>query len=144
MKRIILALLALMAIGIVAFGVHRRSEMNAKKNREAAYETKLRSFTEVLKPGMTRKQIEDYFHANNVSYSEECCVAFDRSVIRNSYDDLVKIGQEDVPWYCSENDVYIAFQFADYKTGVPFWQAKDNELDTLKAITVYQQLGGCL
>lgn len=144
MKRIILVLLALVAIGVVAFGVHRRLEMNAKKNRQGTYKTKLRSFTEALTPGMTRKQVEDYFHANKVAYSEECCVVFDNSDHRHSFDELVKVGQEDHPWYCGENNVYIAFQFADFKKQVPDWQIKDNDLDTLTAITIYNQLENCL
>jgi hypothetical protein len=144
MKRVILLVLVLAVIGLVAFGVRRRLAINAKKNREAAYETKLRSFTQVLEPGMTRKQVRDYFHANNVEYSEDCCVVFDKSVIRHSYDDLVKIGQEDHPWYCGENNIYIAFQFADHEKQLPYSQTKDNDLDTLTAITIYNQLENCL
>ena len=144
MKRFVLLLLVLVAIGLAALGVHRRSVMNAKKNRQATYEAKLRSFTQVLQPGMTRKQVEDYLHGKNVDVFKECCVEVAPSVIRHSYDDLVKIGQEDVPWYCSEHHVYIAFQFTDYAKPQNAWQTQDNDLDTLKAISIYGQLSGCL
>ena len=44
-----------------------------------------------------------------------CCVASIRgehaSFIGSSWDDLVKIGEESAPWFCSENDVYLAFEF---------------------------------
>ncbi len=144
MKRVIVLLLVLVAIGLVAFGVRRELAINAKKNRRAAYEAKLRSFAQVLQPGMTRKQVQDYFHANDITYSEGCCVAYDNSVKRQSFDDLVKVGEEDHPWYCSEHWVYVAFQFTDYGTRTPEWHIKDNDLDTLKSITIYEQLGGCL
>ncbi len=139
-----LLLLVLVAIGLVAFGVRRQLAINAKKNRQAFYEAKLRSFTQALQPGMTRKQVQDYFHANNVEYSEECCGVFDNSVHRHSFDELVKVGQEDHPWYCGENDIYIAFQFADHEKLMPDWQIKDNDLDTLTAIKIYNQLQNCV
>jgi hypothetical protein len=136
MKRIILLLLVLAVIGLVAFGLRRRLAINAKHNREATYEERLRSLTEALKPGMTRKQVEDYFHVTNGEYSE--------TDNRQSFDELVKVGQEDHPWYCGENNVYIAFQFNDYEKQSPYWKIKDNDLDTLKAITIYRQLENCL
>lgn len=142
MKRTILPLLIFVVIGLVAFGVHRRSAINAKQIREATYEAKLRSFTQVLEPGMTRKQVQDYLHTNNVTYSEGCCVVFDKSVHRQSFDDWVKVGKEH-HWYCHENWVYIAFQFNDYGTRSPEWLIKDNDLDTLKSITIYEEVGGC-
>ena len=144
MKRIILLQLVLAVIGLVAFGLRRRLAINAKHNREATYEERLRSLTEALKPGMTRKQVEDYFHVTNGEYSETCCVVFEKSDNRQSFDELVKVGQEDHPWYCGENNVYIAFQFNDYEKQSPYWKIKDNDLDTLKAITIYRQLENCL
>jgi len=57
---------------------------------------------------MTRKQVEDYLSARNLSFRQMCCVSvkeFSRGVYDNAYDDLVKIAQEEVPWFCSENNV---------------------------------------
>jgi len=64
---------------------------------------------------------------------------------RSSLDDLVKIGKEDAPWFCSENNVYIAFQFIDREReqAVGFTLHTD-DLDSLKSVTIYPWLEGCL
>ena len=93
---------------------------------------------------MTRKQVEDSLSARNISFRQMCCVSvkeFSRGVYDDTYDDLVKIGQEDVPFVCSENNVYIAFQFlGSEKDSSPRAEASDR----LKDVTVYRWLEGCL
>ena len=92
---------------------------------------------------MTRKEVEGYLHAKNMAYMQECCVLRRDSDSRHSLDDLAKIGEEPAPWFCSRHSVYLAFQFSDYKAqaGTGF---QDNDLDVLKAITIYHQMEGCL
>jgi hypothetical protein len=69
-----------------------------------------------------------------------CCVdtnEFSKGV----YDELTKIGQEDAPWFCSEKNVYVAFQFR----GIAHKQGFEaDSSDTLHAITIYRWLEGCL
>jgi hypothetical protein len=70
-----------------------------------------------------------------------CCVE------RNSYwDDLVKIGEEGHPWYCSEAYVYVAFLFITTQPNEPWkperWKPYDT--DVLKEIRRYDVLWGCL
>jgi hypothetical protein len=93
---------------------------------------------------MTRKQVEEYLSAKHLLFRQLCCVSvkeFSRGVYDNSYDDLVKIGQEDVPWVCSENNVYIAFEFlGSQKDSLP----RAEPSDKLKDVTVYHKLDGCL
>jgi len=144
MKRILLLLLAIAVVGLLAWGILHHLQAKAKEKREAAYEASLQSYAQALKPGMTRKQVEDYFQARNITYLQECCVLVEESSTRHSWDDLVKVGEEEKPWYCSEHYVYIAFRFADYGEPEAKWQFKDNDLDTLKSVTIYHQLGGCL
>jgi hypothetical protein len=71
-----------------------------------------------------------------------CCVDSTETARRDSRDDLVKIGTEDAPWFCSEKNVYVAFQFTDHqqRRGMP----KADDLDTLKAVSIYRWLEGCL
>ena len=144
MKRIVLLVLILGAAGLLAWGIHRRFAREAQAKREAAYQARLLSLTRVLKSGMTRKQVEDYLREKNITYMQECCVVAQESGNRHTLDDLAKIGQEDHPWFCSENNVYLAFRFSDYGKPDSNWQIKDNELDALKSITIYHQLEGCL
>jgi hypothetical protein len=91
---------------------------------------------------MTRKEVEDYLRAKKLEFRQMCCV--DTKEFRKiPWDDLVKIGEEDAPWYCSSTDVYLAFQFtkgAQFKEGM--WRADD--LDTLKAVSIHRSLETCL
>jgi hypothetical protein len=72
---------------------------------------------------MTRKQVEDYLAAKGVSFRQMCCVSakeFSRGVYDNAYDDLVKIGQEDVPFVCSENQCLHRFPVSRLGKRFPF------------------------
>jgi hypothetical protein len=110
---------------------------SAKQKREAGYQEALQSYSEALKLGATRKSVEDYFQTNGTKYQKMCCV-----VERSAYAELIKIGEEKHPWYCSEHNVYIAFQFVDEPhKGLQF---SDKDSDKLKSITIYHWLEGCL
>ncbi len=70
-----------------------------------------------------------------------CCVDR-RTYSLGIYDDLIKIGQEDAPWFCNEKNVYIALQFTGQSRADPTPEAVPS--DTLKTITIYHWLEGCL
>jgi hypothetical protein len=143
MKRVLRLLLVLLVVSLFAFGLRHELKKRAQARREAAYQSALRSYTEVLKPVMTRKEVEDYLHGRSVQFRQMCCVDAMELSKRKSWDDLVKIGEESAPWFCSENNVYLAFQFIDDgKQQTNWWKADD--LDTLKSITIYHWLEGCL
>ena len=128
----------------VVWRVHDVSEEKAQSRREIEYQKNLHSYSEILKTGMSRRQVEDYLSAKKIRFRQMCCVGtkeFSRGVYDNTYDDLVKIGQENVPWACSENNVYIAFQFlGPHKNSVP----AAGPSDTLKDVSVYHWLEGCM
>ena len=88
--------------------------------------------------------MEDYLSAKKVSFRQTCCVSvkeFSKGVYDNTYDDLVKIAQEEVPWFCSENNVYVAFQFlGSYKNSISGAEPSD----ILKDVSVYHRLEGCM
>jgi hypothetical protein len=134
-------LIAALAVG---WRIHHVSEERAQSSREIEYQKTLRSYSEILKTGTSRKEVEGYLSAKKIPFRQMCCVAekeFSRGVYDNTYDDLVKIGQEDVPWACSENNVYIAFQFlGPNKNSVPAPEPSD----TLKDVSVYHWLEGCM
>jgi len=110
---------------------------SAQQKREAAYQAKLQSYSDVLKPEMIRKNVEDYLlRAKGVAFGQLCCID-ERSALAN----LVKIGNEKHPWYCEEHNVYIAFQFAAVEPHKG-WQAYDS--DTLERITIFHKFEGCL
>ena len=109
---------------------------SAQQKREAAYQAKLQSYTDVLKPGMTRKNVEDYLRGKGVAYGQLCCIDE-----KSAYADLVYIGKEKHPWYCEKHSVYIAFQFAAVEPHKG-WEAYDS--DSLNSITVFHKLDGCI
>jgi hypothetical protein len=110
---------------------------SAKQKREAAYQAALQSYSEVLKPGISRKEVEDYLNAKGITHMAMCCVEE-----RSADADLVKIGKEKHPWYCSAHNVYIAFQFVDDRQ--EGGRSSHQDSDKLKVITIYHWLEGCL
>ena len=133
----------LLALLAAAVGARHRSEARAQRKRQAGYELALRSYQQALKPGMTRKEVEGYLRANNTKVRQMCCINPLEGATRSSLDDLVKIGEEEVPFVCTENNVYIALQFADHEHRQDY-EMRDSDLDTLRAVTIHHQLEGCL
>jgi hypothetical protein len=56
---------------------------------------------------MTRKDVEDYLRSRNTKFTWIWTAFGGRR--ESQYADLVKIGEETAPWYCSEACVYVAF-----------------------------------
>lgn len=133
--RLLLIGLVLVALSATAIGYSARKQAQ-KEKREAAYESALRSYSETLRPGMTRKEVEDYLKSKGTKFQQMGWIDE-----RSAFSDLVKIGSEPPPWYCSEYGVYIALQFAAFEPHKP-WESYDS--DILKRITIFKWLGGCL
>lgn len=127
-----------LVVSFVAFvtAVSDVRAQSAKEKREAAYQAKLRAYSDVLKVGMTRKEVESYLRGNNNTFGQWCCI--DEP---SAYADLVKIGKEKHPWYCEAGNVYVAFQFSAVE---PHKAAAAYDSDILKRITIFHQLDGCL
>jgi hypothetical protein len=136
-KRLLISFLLFIVRRTVGVGPRYALKKKARQKREAGYESTLLSYSQVLKPGMNRKEVEDYLHGKNITVRQMCCVAANE-LSKRSWDDLTKIGQEDAPWFCSENNVYVAFQFNDHGQHGPHEDA--NDLDTLKAVSIYHWL----
>jgi hypothetical protein len=143
MKRILLLILLLVAVGLLVFGIHHARKLQAQRKREAAYQSALLSYTRVLKPGMTRKEVEDHLRARNVAFAQMCCVGVPiQGHPKHSLDDITKVRQEDAPWFCSKHDVFVAFQFEDHGQYKSILGAGDK--DILKAVTIFHQMCACL
>jgi hypothetical protein len=142
MKRVLLLIFLLVGVGLLVLGIRHALKLQAKRKREAAYQSALLSYTQVLKAGMTRKEVEDYLRARNVGFSQMCCVVGIQVHPKHSLDDIAKVGQEDAPWFCSEHYVFVAFQFEDHGQYKSILGADDK--DILKSVTIFDQLGGCL
>ena len=130
-----LLFLSLLVVVTVIVTQQARSE-HEKKEREAQFQSILRRYSEALKPGMTRKDVEAYLAAHQAKFSR---FPVDDP---NAYADITRIGEGDGHWYCSREDIYLAFQFiADpMRSGLPSALPSD----TLKKITLYPKLEDCL
>jgi hypothetical protein len=142
MRRLLPIFFSLFVIALVVFMVHRDNEKRRQLKRETAYQATLRSYQEFLKPGMTRKEVQDQLRTRNPSFRQMCCADFNESSFRRSWDDLVKIADEDPPFACGENSVYVAIQFVDYNPNKE--SGKTDDLDTVKAVILHHQLEKCL
>ena len=142
MKKWLQVGLVLVVAGLFLLGIRHELKKQAQKKREVTYQSELRSYSQALKTGTTRKEVEDYLRSKNAAFSQMCCVG--ESAKRHSQDDLVKIGEEEHPWFCSEHFVYVAFRFADHVQIENGYSFKDDDSDTLKTLSIFHQFGGCL
>ena len=117
------------------------------KKRDAAYQSALQAYSQNLQPGLTRREVENYLRVRDISFGQMCCVDE-----RSAFADLVKVGQEDAPWYCSEYYVYVAFEFVAAEShprwGTFLWDSRAranlDDSDVLKKVRIFRKLGGCL
>jgi hypothetical protein len=131
------------ALFIVGTGTRFAIKKRAAQKREATYQLALSEYQRALRPGMTRKEVEDYLRAKNAQFRKSNFA--ESGPNRHSFDDLTKIGEEDAPWFCGENNVYVAFYFVDHESSsAPGFRFKDDDLDALKSVSLYHMLEDCL
>jgi hypothetical protein len=112
-----------------------RSFVRAKQKeqlRQASYRSKVEVYRSILKPGMTREQVEDYLRQTGATFERRCCVA-------GVVSDRTKIGHEAPGWVCRNWDVYVEFNFEQQIVNAQAAAPKD----TLKQIGLFQN-GSCL
>lgn len=139
MRRLLRTLGFIAAAGIILYAARLLLQKRSQQQRAVQYQNALRSYSEKFRAGMTRKEIENYLHAQDTPFIQMCCVEHQAKWILT---DLTKIGHEPAPWYCSEENVYIAFQFTGPERHSVSPTAEDS--DTLTKITLFPWLGGCL
>ena len=70
MKRLGLTLSIVLMALIVIGGVHFVRARIANNQREAAYQSALQAYSQVLQPGMSRQAVEDYLHSRNFHFKK--------------------------------------------------------------------------
>jgi hypothetical protein len=101
----------LVALSVTGTGCAARR----RAHREAAYQADLRSYSEALKPGMTRKSVEDYLRERNINFRYPSSFFYQTDIVREptADTDVVKIGNEPPPhFFCSDTGIYIGLVFA--------------------------------
>jgi hypothetical protein len=128
-----LIFIVIIAFALFGLFVSRRRhslEISNELKRQDAYQAALRSFTRALKPGMKRREVEDYFRLNRIEF------------VQGALEDLSKISEEPGSWYCGPPAVYVRFEFTNFKKGEGQFRA--NAEDPLTAIDIQQQADRCL
>jgi hypothetical protein len=76
--------------------------------RDAQYHSILKTYSRVLKPGMKRSEVENYFVMSKyVSFS------------RGASQDIVEITHEKEGWVCQEQLIYLRFEFDGVEPNEP-------------------------
>ena len=137
MTRWRIAAAAIVLIIVVGACIHWQSQ-RAQKRRDATYESALRSYSAKFPIGSSRKQVEDYLHLKQVEFWQEF-----GSGSLDAPTDLVPIGRDPAPWYCSSWRVYVALDFtALLKQGE--LQLNPRDSDELRRIRLRWMGEGCL
>jgi hypothetical protein len=93
--------LLLLVIAFCAVLIRSIWKYRAAQQREIAYQSALATYAKRFGPGDNRKTVEDYLKGKRIEFGQMCCV--ERRESHTAYADLIRMGQEDAPWYCSEN-----------------------------------------
>jgi hypothetical protein len=107
---------------------------------DAHYGSALRSYLSDLKPGVSRKEVEDYFRARSISfsrgndhYTNRSSPAFDLS-----YPDIIGLREETRPWPCGSSDVYVVFKFTGHRPYSGVGNIEADDTDTLESIHIWK------
>jgi hypothetical protein len=132
-------LILLVAVGTVvsAIVVWNSIRSAARRKRETGYIGALKAYSDALHPGLMRKDVEDYLRSRNTEFTSMWASFSDRR--ESQYADLVKIGEETAPWYCSEAYVYVAFEFLPAND-----VHRQTDSDMLQRIEIFRPYSGCL
>ena len=93
--------------------------------RERQYSKAVDRYAAVLKPRVSRGDVERYLKSNGIEFSQECSGC-------STLIDLVQVGMEERGWLCSQQNVYAAFRFAPAEIHDPL---KARESDRLVRIS---------
>jgi len=113
---------------------------------EARMERALRGYQQALKPGFSRKTVEEYLHSKGTWFNQQSVNEnedlFSTSVYEGGFEvsDLVPVGQEGGGLVCGPANVFVAFEFA-WRHGFP--RAPDDS-DALVQIKLFRRPPTCL
>jgi hypothetical protein len=129
-------ILGLLAIALTTVSSPPACGQSSKQKREAGYQTALQAYSEFVKIGATRREVEEALRSKNTPYIRLCCVEQG-----TTFADLIEIAKEKHPWYCSAHMVYIAIQYVAIDSNVP---NTVRETDVVQKVTIWHHLEGCL
>lgn len=128
-----------MAVGLCLFaGCAVRTPEQQTKHDDAQYNSALSPYQRDLKPGVSRKQVEDYLRSRNIPFGHSCCAAPNRAYFDYAEDDSIQLREEVRPWPCGSAYVYIAFVFIPQRPFTGGAVNRASEGDTLTGIHIWK------
>jgi hypothetical protein len=108
---------------------------------ETRYQAFVLAYSQALKPGTTREEVEAHLHREGKAFQKWT----DRQ--QATPDDFVKIGSEPAPWYCNERNVYVRFNFRPHRSEsvqTLMTDLRGHPQDTLESVALEYRLEVCL
>lgn len=99
---------SLLAALCLLAGCAARTPEQQTKHDDAHYSSAVSPYLRDLKPGASRKEVEDYLRARNIKFIHACCAG---TGVVTADDDWIPLREEKRPWPCGTAYVYIAFEF---------------------------------
>jgi len=116
---------------LVLLGIRYFGKVREAAKREKVYQSTLQSYRQILKPGMTRNEVEEYLRSKEIEF------------LRLRDDDISKIGEDDsLIWFCGRPDVFLHFQFIASPQQEP--QMGGDGGDKLNEIEIIRKGSGCI
>ncbi|MGD0628279.1 MAG: hypothetical protein ABR987_02945 [Terracidiphilus sp.] len=114
---------------------HLQRKQEAAHQREVGYETMLRSYSTIITPGISRRQVEGLLHKRGDRF-----IGFPAYSEDSAYADLIKIAEEKDGWYCGPGSVNVAIRF---ETATNRRSSQDPS-DNVKGVTLFKLFQDCM
>ncbi len=123
--------------GFLAFAIRQVNKKRRITANAAAIRVALIHYEQNLKPGLNRKEVEDYLRVHGIGFGERCC-----NVPNGAFSIVVRVGEEEVPWFCSSWPDHVSFEFIPTEAqGSP---SQPLNSDVLKEVHLTSNGEGCL
>jgi hypothetical protein len=131
-------LFSVVVVVVAVLAVESTIRNQGERKRQALYQSILSQYSTTLRPGSQRGEVEAVLASQGLAFQQTCCLLRNK---QNAPEDIVKIGSEPKPWYCSENDMYLVFEF-ESPPGPTVREI--NASDRLRRVALAPWFGNCL
>lgn len=129
--------MAIIAVASSAFAIRQVNKKRRIIANSAAIHLALIRYEQDLKPGLNRKEVKGYLRVHGIRFGERCC-----SVPNGAFSIVVRVGEEEVPWFCSSWPDYVSLEFIP--TEAQRSPSQPLNSDVLKEVHLTSNGEGCL
>lgn len=124
---------------LAGYEIQQSLSKRAEQKRRMEYQRITKQYADALQVGTNRVEVENYIRTRGQQFIHMCCVG----APRYAWADLINIGKESAPWFCSRRNVYVAFEFEGAESRSTIGP-KALDADKLLSVTLYERLEDCL